>query len=408
MTGVEYNATMHNEENMPHHTIKDMVTRDFVFAFFGLFAFTVGYHALYPTLPIYLARLGSNMREIGVLVGILGVSSLFSRLIVGGALRVYSEKNVMMFGALIFALTFLAFIVLRSFWPLFAVRFFQGVAFACMDTAALAFIVRVTPLAYRGQAIGYFVLAPTFTMAIAPLGGMFLINQYSFTTFFLTCVGLSLCSFFFAWKLKGQETIRPDTGTPTHDILFLNRRIIVPSVTSFLKSVVYGALVAFFPLYAIECGVKNPGYFFSANAVMLIAGRILGGRVVDTYNKEKIILIFLFTAMAAMVILSFSRTLPLFVFVGMIWGAGSAFFFPAAMAYALEYAGSSDGTAVGTFRAISDLGMALGPVIMGIIIPLTGYRAMFLCLALICFINLCYFQFYVRKRGQEHHHFILL
>ena len=158
------------------------------------------------------------------------------------------------------------------------------------------------------------------------------------------------------------------------------------------------AIVAFFPLYAIECGVKNPGYFFSAMAVMLIAGRILGGKVVDTYNKEKIILTLIFTGMAAMVILSFSRTLPLFIFVGMIWGVGSAFFFPAAMAYALEYAGSSDGTTVGTFRAISDLGSALGPVFMGVIIPLTGYRIMFLCLAFICLINLCYFHFYVRKR----------
>ena len=46
-----------------------------------------------------------------------------------------------------------------------------------------------------------------------------------------------------------------------------------------------------------------------------------------------------------------------------------------------------------------DLGVALGPMIMGIIIPLAGYRIMFLCLALICFINLNYFQFYVRKKG---------
>jgi MFS family permease len=399
MAGVEYYGTMRNEEKVPHHTIKGMVTWDFVFAFFGLFAFTVGYHALYPTLPIFLASLGSNVREIGVLVGILGISSLVSRLIVGGALRKYSEKNVMMFGALLFALTFLAFIVFRSFWPLFAVRFFQGVAFACMDTAALAFIVRVTPVAYRGRAIGYFVLGPTLTFGIGPLFGMFLINQYSFAALFLACVGLSLCSFLLSWKLKGRETVRPDTGTPTRDTLLLNRRIILPAATSFLKQFVFGAVVAFFPLYAIECGVTNPAYFFSANAAMLIAGRVLGGKVVDTYNKEKIILTFLLTATVAMVILSFSRTLPLFVFVGMIWGAVSAFFFPAAMAYALEYAGSSDGTAVATFRAITDLGLALGPVIMGIVIPLTGYRIMFLCLAFVCLINLGHFQFYVRRRG---------
>jgi hypothetical protein len=46
-----------------------------------------------------------------------------------------------------------------------------------------------------------------------------------------------------------------------------------------------------------------------------------------------------------------------------------------------------------------DLGMALGPVIMGLIVPFTGYPAGFLCLALICLINLFYFQFYVRRRN---------
>jgi MFS family permease len=82
----------------------------------------------------------------------------------------------------------------------------------------------------------------------------------------------------------------------------------------------------------------------------------------------------------------------------LLWGTGHALLVPAFMTYSFEHAGSSDGAAVGTFRAFSDLGQALGPVVMGIIIPLTGYQIMFLCLALICLINLCYFQFYVRKK----------
>ena len=49
-------------------------------------------------------------------------------------------------------------------------------------------------------------------------------------------------------------------------------------------------------------------------------------------------------------------------------------------------------------RHSQDLGMTLGPMVMGIIIPFTGYRMMFLCLALICLINVIYFQFYVRKK----------
>ena len=133
-------------------------------------------------------------------------------------------------------------------------------------------------------------------------------------------------------------------------------------------------------------------------AIMMVAGRLFGGKIMDSCNKEKLIVIVLLSMGMILTVLSFSKTLPMFIFVGAVWGIGVAFFVPIVMAYALEYSGFSDGTAVGTYRAIYDLGIGLGPMVMGIIIPLTGYRIMFLCLALICLINLCYFQFYVRRR----------
>jgi MFS family permease len=130
---------------------------------------------------------------------------------------------------------------------------------------------------------------------------------------------------------------------------------------------------------------------------MVITARIFGGKVYEMWGKERIIPTSILASMVALVMLSLSRTLPMFIFVGMLWGIAAAFFFPACMAYALEYSGSSGGTALGTYQAFMDSGTALGPVMMGIIIPVIGYRAMFLCLALICILNLCYFQFYVRK-----------
>ena len=167
---------------------------------------------------------------------------------------------------------------------------------------------------------------------------------------------------------------------------------------NFLQSFVWGALSAFFPLYAVKCGVLNPGYFFTAIAVMLLVGRIAGGRILDLYSKEKILLSVLTIYVFVTIILSFSRSLPMFIFVGLLWGTGGAFFYPASIAYALEYADSSSGAAVGTVRAIMDLGMSLGPIMMGTVIPLIDYRAMFLCLAFICLVNLVYFHFYVRRR----------
>jgi predicted MFS family arabinose efflux permease len=58
---------------------------------------------------------------------------------------------------------------------------------------------------------------------------------------------------------------------------------------------------------------------------------------------------------------------------------------------------------MGTFTAISDLGLTTGPVIMGIIIQSTSYPIMFLCLAFVGLINLNYFYFFVRKKGGPFH-----
>ncbi len=101
---------MNNEGSKSEHAVKKIFTRDFTLGFLAFLAFLTAMSAIFPTFPIFLSKLGSNEREIGVLVGILGVSSLISRFLVGGGLTRYSEKSVMIFGAGLFALTFLAFL----------------------------------------------------------------------------------------------------------------------------------------------------------------------------------------------------------------------------------------------------------------------------------------------------------
>ena len=144
--------------------------------------------------------------------------------------------------------------------------------------------------------------------------------------------------------------------------------------------------------------MDNPGLFFTTIAIALILGRSFGGKIFDLYNKEKVILPCLITYVISMVILAFSKTLPMFILVALIWGIGNAFLMPSLVAYALGRGGSSPGPVMGTFTAISDLGMSLGPMVMGIIIHTASYPAMFLCLALIGIINIIYFHFFVREK----------
>jgi len=372
-------------------------TRNFVLCFLAQFAFTSVFHILTPTLPIYLSRLESTEVEIGVLIGVLSVSSLVFRPFVGRALLKIPEKKFMIVGAFLYTLTSVAYLLAPPFWPLLMVRIFQGIGIAFFYTASVTLIANITPETHRGQSLSYFYLSFNIAMALAPSIGMLLINHFSFVILFLVCIGLSLCSLFITNKLENRQ-INPMGDSSIEDESFLSRKAIPPSIIIFFTHIIWGALSAFFPLYAVNHGVANPGLFFAAYAIMLISGRALGGKIVDLYSREKVILPCLTTYIIAMIILAFSKTLPMFILVAVIWGIGNAFLIPAVVAYTLDRVGSSRGPAMGTLTAIGDLGAGLGPVIMGIILRFTSYPIMFLCLALTGAINLTYFYFFVRKK----------
>lgn len=383
-----------------------ILTRDFILSFFAQFTFSSVFSMMIPTIPIYLSTMEASESEIGVLVGSLSVSSLTLRPLVGKALLKIPEKNFMMAGALIFTLSSLAYLFALPFWPLFALRVFQGVGLAFFSTASFTLIANIVPEIHRGQTISYFYLSINFAFALAPYFGMLLINHFSFPSnfkiLFMVYTALSLSCFFISLQLKKSPWPSLTNPSPKSQSL-LSREALRPSVVAFLVTVNWGALTAFFPLYALSQGVNNPGIFFGVFALTLILVRGLGGRILDFYEREKVILPCLFGIMVSTILLSFSTNLTMFILVAIIWGMGTAFLYPTLVAYTIDRAGSSRGPAMGTFTALTDLGAGTGSVIMGIILELTNYPFMFFCLTLTGILNLLYFFLAVRKKEVDRH-----
>jgi MFS family permease len=381
---------------MTTQTIRKIWTRDFILGSSAQFTFILVFYILVPTLPIYLSRSGANETDIGVLIGIFFVSALVFRPFVGKALQKIPEKTFMIAGALLFALTSFAYLLAPPFWPFLIVRGFQGIALAFFHTASFTLIARISPKAHWGQSFSYFLLVSNLSLALAPPAGMFIVNHFSFSLLFLVCSGASLCCLGITAKL-GKSQAAPLDRSSTEKVFFLDSKAVPPSVLSFFNMIIWGALTAFFPLYAVNHGVADPGLFFTAIAIMLFLCRGFGGRILDLYSKDKVIPPLIATYVASMAILAFSSNLPMFILVAVIFGIGNALLTPLVMAYALDRSGSSPGPVVGTYTAISDLGLGLGPVIMGIVVRFSSYSIMFLCLALTGVMNLVYFYFFVRK-----------
>lgn len=376
--------------------MEKIFTRGFTLCFFAHFAFTCCYYLLIPTLPIYLSKLGSTEFEIGILIGISSLASMALRPLVGKALIKISEKKFMIVGTIIFLFAAISYLLILPFWPILIARIFQGIGWAFFSTASITLIGNIIPKAHRGQSFSYFYLSYNIAFAIAPFFGMLLINHFSFKLLFLVCSALSLCSLIITSGIGNRQLESLDNLSFT-DRSLLNLKALPASVVAFFVYLIWGALTAFFPLYAIHHGMTNPGLFFSTFAIMLILGRGLGGKIFDLCSIKNVIMFCLIIYVIAMSILVFAKTSLMFILVALIWGIGNAFLLPSLLAYITDLAGFS-GPAIGTFMAFSDLGVCLGPVIMGLVLRFSNYQVMFLCLALVGVLNFSYFFFFMRKK----------
>jgi MFS family permease len=235
---------------------------------------------------------------------------------------------------------------------------------------------------------------------LAPYFGILLINRFNFVVLFSLCTGLSLCSLFITTKL-GKRKGSPLENQSLKAQTILSREALPSSTVAFMLNIIWGSLCAFFPLHALRHGVSNPGIFFFFSAIALILGRTLGGKILDIYDRKKVVIPCLIAVTISMATLTFSTTLPMFILVAVIFGTGWALLYPSLLIYAIEDAGSARGPAMATFTALADLGLGMGPMIMGIILQWTNYPIMFFCLTLIGVINFLYFHYTIGKRGRR-------
>jgi len=234
-------------------------TRDFVLSFFAQFTFSSVFCLLIPTLPIYLVGKGTTEAEIGVLIGIFSVFSLLFRPFVGRSLLRIPERQFMMAGASIYVLSSIAYLLAPPFWPFLMIRIIHGIGLAFFATASFTFIANISPEAHRGQSLSYFYLAINIAFVVGPYLGMLIINLLNFATLFLVCTGLSTCSLFITLKLGKRQGIPIDLSS--HPQPILSREALPPAIMAFMVNIIWGALIAFFPLYALSHGITNPGLF---------------------------------------------------------------------------------------------------------------------------------------------------
>ncbi len=342
--------------------------------------------------------------QAGFAASIFIIGSLIARVFTGRLIARVGNKKMICIGVIASVVMTALYFGVNSVTLLFAVRFFHGAAFGITTTGAATIIADIVPVERRGEGIGYYSLSQTLATAIGPFVGMLLSSHGGYIAIFAACTAASavavvILPFLALPKAELTEEQTADMrGLKLSN--FIEPKAIPISVIALLIYMCYSSVVSFLSVFSKEIKlVEAAGFFFVVYAVVVLVSRPFVGKTFDKRGEHQI----MYTAIAlfAAGMFVFSRSYYGFVlllaaaFIGLGLGAIQS----STQAIAVKVSPQHRmGLANSTYFMLCDVGMGVGPLLIGFLIPVTGYRGMYTIVAAVALVCvLLYFLLHHRK-----------
>lgn len=326
--------------------------------------FYAGYHLLTPVVPLYLHDIGIQGMGIGVLVSAFMIASLVIRPWVGKWADEGSPKRLMVLGALLFLVTTAGYGINDQPVWLLLVRLFQGVGYAFFVTVSYSLLIDYLPAEQKAEGLSYYSSVIKLSMAIAPLLGIWMTHSIGFSVVFWVALGLTLLALLVTSYLPGKPAV-PHPCAAFRGKLF-NAQAVFPGLVMSTNSMVFGALISFLPLLAHEKGLANPEWFYFIYALTLIGSRSLTGRLSDVHGRNWVLIPGLLLVAVSVFLMAGAPNQLVFLSMTALYGLAAGTVQPSLMAQTADLARPGEhGSAMATFTALSDSGIAVGMLLMG-------------------------------------------
>lgn len=353
-------------------------TRDFILICFSTLTTYIAFHSLIPTLPLYIQKFGGTDKETGLALAFLTVAAVVIRPIAGWALDGYGRRLILLFGLILFLVPSIIYIWQVPVYLLLFLRLVQGFGWGICSTAAGTVASDVVPAGRVGEGMGYFGLATSISLATAPAYGLWLIDKFSFTTLFMSCVVLTVISLVLAQPIRYSHQVG---ATGRAKPVFIEKTALRPALVILFVTVTYSSLLSFLALFARQQGKATAGLFFTTLAVTTLVTRPLSGVIVDKLGRRGYDLVILpgILAIAASMLVLAGTARPLHLLLGgILYGIGFGFIQPTMLALCIsKVSPDKRGAANATYWTAFDIGVASGSVIWGLVVSAYGYAVMF-------------------------------
>ncbi|MHA1686197.1 MAG: MFS transporter [Candidatus Heimdallarchaeaceae archaeon] len=347
--------------------------------------------------------------QIGLLTSAMMISRAFLAPFYGELSDRAGRKSIMVVGFAMYTILTFAFGLATSFWSLFLIRFFQGIASALVWPVAESAVVDISSPEKRGRNIGWFMMSMTLGWSIGPFVGAGLlaiielfisnpIQQFQLTFIFMGVINL------FSLVVFNILVVDPQTKKAKMSIkeialaiktVFLATVSIKLKIPSFLRpsfwrrrstslkaifvmafsngfgfSMIFPIMSLFLVQYYFVDD-KFVGVIFGIAGILGVIFNPLGGYIADRWNKKLLVVITALISGLFISILGIRMSLYLLLSIFIIRQVIQQISMPAFRALQADLVSSEvRGLEFGNVQMFYNLAAVLGPIVGGVLYDL--------------------------------------
>jgi len=336
---------------------------------------------LFPTIPFHLLTLGVGRGGAGLFLTVYTWASALSAPFTGALADRFGKRRMLLVACVAFAVFSLLYGIVRPVPLLLAVACVHGFFWSGMMAASGALVVEVIPLSRRTEGIGYFGIAATAAIAVAPAIGLW-VYHWGWRTVTVELAGLALAVLAMAWRVR--ETAPPVGAEHAPPRLHeaVSWRVMASASGLFLVALGYGACTSYAALLAVERHIAPRSLYFTVFALTVIGTRTLLPALADRGGAVRLLLPSFLLVPPGLLLLALAQTPAALAAAAFVFAAGFGSAYPAFMSWVLARTDARHRAATyGSVLLAFDTAIGTGSLVVGRIAQATSLRVAFSSLA---------------------------
>lgn len=337
----------------------------------------IAFYLLVPTLPAYAKQVGGSALQASLVVSIFSISSLVCRLFTGNVADTMEKRPILLIGCAIMACCTFTYIWL-PIAAIILIRIIQGVGWGMASTSVAAVVSDIVPEKQRGEGMGYYSLSMIVSMALAPVVGIMVMNNHSFSVIAVISIALIVVGIIISQGVHFPKVKNKSKKKQLSAGELFEKKAMLPSFLCFLLSITLCGIMSYIMLYGKQINIASIWVYFIGHVSMVLITRPFIGKIFDKRGHAIVVIPGAVSMIIGLVILSYATSIPTLILSSLFYGFGYGAVHPSLQAWAVSRSPiERKGAANGTYLSSMDLGFTVGSILLSFIADSSSYAVMY-------------------------------